>query len=172
MSSTLLVPIPEADAVTSPFWPDWEPPKARGVPAHVSILFPFLRRRALTADALGQIAEAAAAVAPFTVRFRRTGRFEHTVFLVPEPARPFAELTRQIVARFPGFPPYRGAHGTVLNPHLTVLTCADEKALERAEREVSRSLPLRSRVRELWLMVEDEHAGWRQHRSFPLGQPG
>lgn len=172
MSSTLLVPIPEADDVTSPFWPDWAPPKARGVPAHVSILFPFLRKRALTGEALGQIAEAAAAVAPFTVRFRRTGRFEHTVFLVPEPARPFAELTRQIVARFPASPPYRGAHGTALNPHLTVLTCPDEKALGRAEREVRLSLPLRSRVRELCLMVEDEHGGWRQHRSFPLGRPG
>lgn len=172
MSSTLLVPIPEADPVTAPYWPAWQPPKARGVPAHVSILFPFLRRRALTADALGRIADAAAAVSPFTVRFRRTGRFEHTVFLVPEPALPFAELTRQIHERFPDCPPYRGAHGTVLSPHLTVLTCADESALAKTEQEVRRSLPLRSRIRELWLMVEDEHGGWRRHRTFPLGQPG
>ena len=169
MSSTLLVPIPEADPVTAPFWPAWEPPKAKGVPAHVSVLFPFLRRRALTEDALALIAEAAGGVAPFTVRFRRTGRFERTVFLVPEPARPFAELTRQVHERFPDCPPYRGAHGTVLNPHLTVLTCADEKALDRAEQDVHRSLPLRAHVRELWLMVEDEHGGWRHHRSFALG---
>jgi len=169
MSSTLLVPIAEADAVTSPYWPAWEPPKARGVPAHVSVLFPFLRRRALTDEALARIAEAAATVPPFTVTFRRTGRFERTVFLVPEPARPFAELTRRIVERFPDCPPYRGAHGDVLSPHLTVLTCADDEALERAEAEVRRSLPLRAHVRELWLMVEDEHGGWRRHRSFPLG---
>ena len=173
MSSTLLVPIPEADAVTSPFWPDWEPPKARGVPAHVSVLFPFLRRRALTANVLRRDrGSQPPPCAPFTVRFRRTGRFEHTVFLVPEPARPFAELTRQVHERFPDCPPYRGAHGTVLNPHLTVLTCADEKALDRAEQDVRMSLPLRAHVRELWLMVEDEHGGWRHHRSFPLGQPG
>jgi len=49
-----------------------------------------------------------------------------------------------------------------------VLTCADEKALDRAEQDVRRSLPLRAHIRELWLMVEDEHGGWTHHRSFPL----
>ncbi len=171
MSSTLLVPIPAADAVTSPYWPAWNPPKAKGIPAHVSVLFPFLRHGALTDEALTRIADAAATVAPFTVTFRRTGRFERTVFLVPEPARPFAELTQQIVERFPDCPPYRGAHGNALNPHLTVLTCADDEALQLAEAEVRRSLPLRTRVLELWLMVEDEHGSWRRHRSFPLGGP-
>lgn len=168
MSSTLLVPIPDADDVTSPFWPDWEPPRARGAPAHVSVLFPFLRRSALTGDVLAQIAEAAAAVPRFTVRFRRTGRFEHTVFLVPEPARPFAELTRRIHERFPGCPPYRGAHGSVLRPHLTVLTSADVRAPDRAERDIRRRLPLTAHVDGLWLMVEDKHGGWSVHRSFPL----
>lgn len=170
MSSTLLVPIPEADHAIAPFRPAWEPPPARGVPAHVSILFPFLRRRALNAHALSRIAEAAAAVEPFTVRFRRTGRFDRTVFLVPEPARPFAELTRLIVERFPDCPPYRGAHGSVLNPHLTVLTCADGPGLDEAELEIRRSLPLRAAVRELWLMVEDQHGGWRLQHAFPLGR--
>lgn len=85
MSSTLLVPIPDADDVTSPFWPDWEPPRARGAPAHVSVLFPFLRRSALTGDVLAQIAEAAAAVPRFTVRFRRTGRFELRCSSSPSP---------------------------------------------------------------------------------------
>ncbi len=168
MSSTLLVPVPEADPVVSPWWPHWQPPRARGVPAHVSILFPFLRRKALDPEALALIAEAAVAVAPFAVRFQRTGRFEHTLFLAPEPAHPFAELARQLHARFPETPPYRGAHGHALHPHLTVLTCADEQALERAEQEVRRALPLTAHVSELWLMVENEHGGWSLQRSFPL----
>lgn len=90
------------------------------------------------------------------------------MFLVPEPARPFAELTRRIHERFPGCPPYRGAHGSVLRPHLTVLTSADVRAPDRAERDIRRRLPLTAHVDGLWLMVEDKHGGWSVHRSFPL----
>lgn len=169
MSSTLLVSIPEAEPVTARYWPAWEPPKPRGVPAHVSVLFPFLRRRELTTEAIALIGEAAGGVDPFDVAFARTGRFEWTVFLVPEPAAPFSELAQRLVERFPTAKPYRGFHGDVLNPHLTVLTCADAEALDRAEAEVRKSLPLRSRVQELWLLVEDDHGGWKRWHTFSLG---
>jgi hypothetical protein len=169
VSSTLLVPVPEAEPATAPWWPQWEPPKARGVPAHVTVFFPFLRRRELTDEVLALIAEAVGGVRPFDAVFARTGRFERTLFLVPEPAAPFAELTRRLVERFPDRRPYRGEHGDVLNPHLTVLTCADAAMLERAETEVRQALPVRTHVRELWLLAEDEHGGWRRRRAFPLG---
>ncbi len=169
MSSALLVPIPEAEPATARWWPLWQPEKAKGIPAHVTVLFPFLRRADLDAAARDAIAEVAAGVAPFDVSFSEIGRFPATVYLAPDPAAPFAELTRLVVARFPDHPPYRGTHGSQSVPHLTVLTCPDADLLRQAEREIAGALPVHSRVEELWLTVEQEHGGWQLDRVFPLG---
>lgn len=169
MSSALLVPIPEAEGATSPWWPRWSPAKARGIPAHVTVLFPFLRRSELDLVAHAEIAAAAREVEPFDVVFGRVGRFPSTVYLEPDPADPFIELTRLVVEHFPGHLPYRGTHGTTTVPHLTVLTTPDEDELERAAVEIAASLPIACRVSELWLMVERERGGWELDRTFPLG---
>ena len=46
------------------------------------------------------LAEIAASVEPFDVRFARIGRFPTAIYLVPEPSAPFAALTAAIEARF------------------------------------------------------------------------
>jgi 2'-5' RNA ligase len=165
--TTLLVAVPEAEPVTSHWWPSWDPPMARGIPAHVTILFPFLPARDVSGNVLDAVGAAVAEVSAAPVTFRHVARFPRTVYLAPEPAAPFAELVARIVARFPGLAPYGGAHDRVV-PHLTVVTTADEAVLDRAAGEVVAALPLRTSLREVLLMEEMEHGGWRQRAAFPL----
>ena len=166
--TTLLVPVPEAEPATAGWWPEWEPPKARGIPAHVTVLFPFLHAHELDDDAYARIADAAAAVPAFPFTLARVGRFPSTVYLVPEPSSGFAALTAGIEERFPGVQAYGGVHVRLV-PHLTVITCADKPLLERAAEEVATALPIAARATAVWLMGEREHGGWERLASFPLG---
>jgi hypothetical protein len=165
--TTLLVPVPEASHATAGWWPEWEPPKARGIPAHVSILFPFLRRTAVGAEQLELLREAAASVRAFDFSLVSVGRFPQTVYLRPEPATGFAALTTAVEERFPGVRAYGGVHPRHV-PHLTVLTCRDRGLLDRAAVEVGAALPIRARASEAWLMAEREHGGWEHAETFPL----
>jgi hypothetical protein len=167
--TTLLVPVLDAEPATAGWWPEWEPPKARGIPAHVSVLFPFLHRPEIGDEQLALLAEAAGAVQPFDFALTSIGRFPQTVYLAPRPATGFTELTRGVEERFPGMRAYGGIHVRHV-PHLTVLTCTDQRLLDRAAAEVGMSLPIRSRATHMWLMAEREHGGWERVRSFPLGR--
>lgn len=167
MRTALLVPFPEAEPATTPWWPLWDPPKAVGIPAHVTVIFPFLRASELSGADLTTLREIASSVPAFDVSFARVGRFPATVWLAPEPAAPFVELTRLVAERFPGIEPYGGEHDEIV-PHLTVLSSHDAELLERAAKEVVAALPLAARATELWLMAERSH-GWTARAVLPLG---
>jgi 2'-5' RNA ligase len=129
------------------------------VPAHVTILFPFAPPEDVDEPALRELF---AALAPFDFRLDRVESFADgtIVWLHPEPSAPFAELTRAVVARWPEFPPYEGAHEEVI-PHLTV---------SETPREVNVPLPLRSRASEVTLIEEDDDGRWSNRAAFPLAQ--
>lgn len=108
-----------------------DPVAAAGVPAHVTILFPFLPAEALTPSVRRRIDGAIAGVAPFEARFQRTGRFPGSLWLAPEPAGPFRAMTERVAAAFPDHPPYEGAHDDIV-PHLT-LAMGPDASLDRLE---------------------------------------
>jgi 2'-5' RNA ligase len=167
--TTLLVPVPAAESATAGWWPEWQPPKARGIPAHVSVLFPFLRRTAIDAEELELVAQAAATVRAFEFSLTSVGRFPQTVYLRPEPATGFTALTHAVEERFPGVRAYGGVHPRHV-PHVTVLTCHERELLDRAASEVTAALPIRARAAEVWLMTEREHGGWEHSETFPLAE--
>ena len=65
----------------------------RKMPSHVTVLFPF--RNPSTTAAVAEIERICAATAPFNATFAEVRRFgTSVVWLRPEPASAFAELTR------------------------------------------------------------------------------
>ena len=96
---------------------------------------------------------------------------EDVVWLAPEPAQRFRDLTAAVVERFPGFLPYGGAFEDVV-PHLTVGearlgTLADLRA---AEADVRRALPIAARIDHAVLIAGAELPGsWRTVARLPLG---
>jgi hypothetical protein len=135
----------------------------------VTLLYPFVDSAEVTAGVLRDVGRVVADVDRFEVTFRSVARLAGsptTLYLVPEPAEPFAALTRALVAAFPAYPPYGGRYEEIV-PHLTVAT-ADAETLAAVAADVSASLPLSAPVVEAWLMQYDERGRWHLRRRLPL----
>jgi 2'-5' RNA ligase len=148
-----------------------DPVAPSGVPAHVTVRFPFLVTSDLTPAVRRRVAGVARQVRPFDVRFERTGRFPNVLWLGPEPSSPFIALTERLAAVFPDHPPYEGAHADIV-PHLT-LAIGPEAVVERLERKVTRAgVTFRRRVQALEVIAEDAEDRWHARWRLPLGRLG
>ena len=138
-----------------------------GVPAHVTLLFPFMPAVALRPPVRRAVAGIAATVEPFEVRFAAVGRFPGVVYLAPEPAGRFTALTEAIATRFPEYQPYEGAFDEVI-PHLTLVESATAP-LDQVAVAAQRQLPFTCRVAAMEVLVEGPDERWRGHWRIRLG---
>ncbi|HET9681201.1 MAG TPA: 2'-5' RNA ligase family protein [Candidatus Limnocylindrales bacterium] len=146
---------------------------ALGVPAHVTLLFPWLEPEAIGSPDIATLRRVVGGEPAFDLvlvaarAFPRRGDQPGTTYLVPEPAEPCIRLTRAIWAAFPDHPPYEGAFEAVV-PHLTV---ADDAArLEEVARIAEVALPAKRWVSEAWLIVEGEGGRWARRARLALGR--
>lgn len=145
-----------------------DPAAREGIPPHVTVLYPFMPEASRDRSVVERLEATFAALAPFAVRFGRVGWFdERVVYLAPEPADRFVELTMAAEVAFPDFPPYGGAYATVV-PHLTVGEGAPPRRLRRAAGLLEGVLPLEADVTSVWLMERAGRSGWRQAHAFEL----
>ena len=168
--TALIVRVPEAEGYVNDLRERFDPSARLGVPAHITVLFPFMPPEQVSESVRATIASAFAQVAPFAFALRRGGRFAATASLMPEPAEPFVALTDALVASFPQFPPYGGAHACVV-PHLTVAD-GDLANVDIAERELSRLLKLRGPVQGACssvTLLENSSGRWKELHVFDLG---
>lgn len=145
-----------------------------GIPAHVTLLFPFVAAPSIRPDVLSSVARVIGGAAAFDMAFRRVRRFEPgegapngVVWLAPEPATPFVSLIDRLWRAFPEYPPYGGVFDEVI-PHVTI---ADDDAtrMDANEAEAARHLPFRRQVSSIALIVEGADGRWRTRRRFQLG---
>jgi 2'-5' RNA ligase len=160
--TAVVVPVPGAEPVVGAWRERLDPAAAVGMPAHITLLHPFLEEPA--PGDVAALAALCAAAAPVDVVFRRVGTFEGVVYIAPEPAAPFRALTLAIAARWPSHPPYAGAYDEVV-PHLTV-AFTDE--LETIERDLAPQLPLATRLTSAALFAFED-GRWRERERLPLG---
>lgn len=167
--SAVYVEIPAAEPAVRDLRLRWDA-AGTAVPAHVTLLFPFLPPDRLDASVDAELARITASVPRFDLRLERVGRFPDVVWLSPEPVEPLARLTDAIAARWPDHPPYGGAFEKVVH-HLTVADGAPSDMLDRLETELAASLPISQMVHELTLA--DRRSGtWAVRARYPLGSPG
>jgi hypothetical protein len=112
-----------------------------------------------------------AKVPAFDVVFRETRRFPGTLYLAPEPAEPFVQLTESIVRRWPDYPPYEGQFETTI-PHLAVAH-GDAALLDESDMEITPELPIEAVAHEALLLEEvvPDWVRWGTRARFALG-PG
>lgn len=155
--TALIVPVPEAEPHVGALRLAHDSSAARGVPAHVTILFPFLDEADVDEAA---VADLISRFPAFDFELDRVERFpDGTTWLRPSPPLPFVDLTSAVWQRWPECPPYEGAFDEVI-PHLT---------LSESPIDVQLELPIVARAREVTLIEEDERSGrWAARLHLPL----
>jgi 2'-5' RNA ligase len=164
----LIVPVIVAETAIRPEPSECVPIWSGGIPAHVTLLFPFPRMEQLDPAGLADLKALFAGTLQIRATFSTVGRFPDVVYLAPEPRDWFIRLTEALSKRY-GLLPYGGIFPSIV-PHLTVARDPDPAVSERIAAALERYLPLETDVREVWLMEEEADGRWTHAATFPLGE--
>lgn len=167
--SALGVTVPEAEPWVKDLRERYDPTAAVGVPAHITVLFPFVPPNLLTDDDLARTTDTFQRIRSFEFRLEQVDRFPESLYLVPEPDEPFISLTEAIVREFPEYPPYGGKFPKIV-PHLTVANRSAEFS-NIAETELLAIMedlgPIHG-VCNVVQLYENSSGYWKWAESFPL----
>lgn len=119
-TTALIVPVPQAEPLIAPWRRSYDPSANQGVPAHVTLLYPFLDPAQTEDLTLARIARIAAETAPFSFTLRQTERYPGLLVLPPEPSTGFLALRDRLQADWPEIVPYGGRYGPRPPAHVTV----------------------------------------------------
>jgi hypothetical protein len=166
--SALLAEIPAAEPVVGR-WRDRLDANARlGIPAHVTVNYPFVPAGDIDGPARERLAELFGSVPSFGFVLDRVGWFEtEVVWLGPRDPAPFRALTDRVFAEFPAHPPFEGQFDELI-PHLTVGHRQPVAELQAAAAAVRPQLPVEGVVRavSLWTQASDQR--WQRTAVFGL----
>jgi 2'-5' RNA ligase len=168
MESALIVEVPEVEPVVEQWREFLDPMSLVGIPAHITILYPFVDR--VTSKLLGSIRDFAESVPVFDFTLDTVGVWPHVIYLAPTPATPFLELTRGAMQRWPSARPYKGEFPDIV-PHLTVAHTDDPHLAGVITEGLRSHLPVMARADTISLWVTDGRS-WTAHTTFALGAPG
>lgn len=154
--------------IAVPLLHQYAPDALLRVPAHLTVLFPFVPPERLD-DASHKVSKICSDMAPFEVTMSGYGFFPNVAFMSPVDHEPIKAVFRRIYAVFPECPPYGGDFGEDLHPHMTVGVFATE-----AEREavvLPDYEPITFRVDRLHILQGIAKAAlpWITHDIIPLG---
>lgn len=166
----LIIPVPAFEAFIQEHRTHNAAVSPEGVPAHLTLLYPFLSPQRCD-DVHSDVVSFFADVEPFEFELTEVGWFEdRVVFLAPSNPAPFIELTERLITRWTQCIPYGGRHAGKHVPHLTLGiegTPAEMASLAEAAQEL---LPIQCTAEQAWLMIGTPHpARWEVKRWFAFG---
>jgi 2'-5' RNA ligase len=164
--TALIVAVPEAEPLVDEWRAQHDWSAQHGVPAHITLLFPFVPREAVDEKLIGELRDLFGTQSPFSFSLPRVARFPEVAWLAPEPDEPFRRLTELIVARYPAYPPYEGIHDDVI-PHLTVGE-GDTALQDEIDAALTPHLPIHAEANGVTLLLEDDMGQWRVCDEFPF----
>jgi 2'-5' RNA ligase superfamily len=182
--SVLLVEVPEAEPAVGRYRERFVASARLGVPAHITVLFPFMSPQAISPAVIAELEHVFAAVSRFRFRLTHTNWFgDEVLWLGARDPAPFRALTRYVAETFPEFPPYEGQFSkTESHPHLTVGKTAETLCrtlngreghpvteLRSAESGVRSHLPIDGEATSVTLMTQASTGGqWTKTATFLL----
>lgn len=174
IESALAILVPEADGLVQAFRAKYDPSAAIGLPAHVTLLYPFKSPHEITGAVSTLLQNLFSHTPSLILSFSETRRFPSVLYLAPVPEAPVRALVEAIAAQFPENRPYGGGFAEVI-PHLTVLQFADEQQLDAIAAEFSEfardRLPIRARVTEV-VLLDNKQEAWKVRSKFRLADAG
>lgn len=171
VEAALVVLVPEVESLVGAYRQAHDPSAAEGMPAHITIDYPFLPGVIPKRDLETELSNLFARTPPIPFAFTRLARFPEVIYLPPNPDTAFKGLIDLVAGHFPDSPPYGGTITDIV-PHLTIAQTKDQAILNSVERqlenELKNHLPMRTIAKEVWLM--DKRSGvWEKRNSFQLG---
>jgi 2'-5' RNA ligase len=152
--SGLIVDVPEAEPAVGRYRERLDVSASLGVPAHITVLFPFVPATEVDSGVLDQLRRLFAGISGFSFRLERTDWFgDDVLWLAPDDPGPFRALTQRAYQAFPAFAPYQGQFDDVV-PHLTVGRGHPLGELRAAEEAVRADLPIEARVGAVTLVTQ------------------
>ena len=169
VESAILIKVPQVEHVVERHRRTLDPSEKWGIPAHVTLLYPFLPPSEIDANVLARIATCVSGHRAFEVQFAHTKWFgEEVLWLAPEPDLSFRRLTATLLAVFPETPPYGGSIADP-TPHLTVAYRVSVPLMQAVESLVIAALPIRAFFDSVSVMVgSPEPASWMTLVEIPL----
>jgi 2'-5' RNA ligase len=170
--SALVVVASDAEPVVGPWRRRYHSHSVeRGVPPHLTVLFPFVPPSQLGDDVREELRRLFAPHSTFGYDLVSVETFPTTAWLAPAPAGPFLDLIAITWEAYPQYPPY-GDPELVPVPHCTVGTADDPGAVEEMARELRAGLgpqlPIRCRAAGLTLLEERPDGTWGARATFPF----
>jgi hypothetical protein len=92
----LVVLVPSAEELVRPFREKFDPSAAMGVPAHITLLYPFVSPRDIQSNILDDLLQCFVQFKPFDFSLAIVRRFPGVLYLAPEPDDSFRLLTLAI----------------------------------------------------------------------------
>ncbi len=166
----VVVLVPAANDLVDPWRLRHDPSGALGMPAHITLVYPFLRGERLEGSVLDRLRAVLAPRAPVELELRRTARFPETVYLAPEDPEPFRQMTAALVAEWPEAQPYGGQYADVV-PHLTIADRATTELMDEIDRAVTPGLPISTTVSSAHVFVFDGDR-WQARHELPFEGSG
>jgi 2'-5' RNA ligase len=167
--TALICRVPEAERYISRYRDRYDPSARRNVPAHVTVLYPFMPPDHVDPHVIDTLRGIAHSVPGFAYRMAETRRFPVALYLAPDPDEGYLALINAVYHAFPEYPPFEGKFPSVV-PHITVAH-GDEALLCEIEVELRIALPaggVPARCSEL-ILIENSSGRWEQMQAFPLG---
>jgi 2'-5' RNA ligase len=160
--SAVVVLVPDADDILDAVGSS----KSGGMPAHVTVLYPFVSPRRIRQSHCEQLEAIAARTEPFTLELAELDHHELITFLTVHPEEPLRRLTTAVLDSWPEHPPY-GDDEFDVPPHLTLgYDVLPDEIADSAEP----LLPIESEIDRLVLMLRGLSGRWRVAHEFPLGE--
>lgn len=166
--TALVITVPEAENAVGRWRNNLDPSASQGMPAHVTILYPFLTQAQLTDHVWMDLTEIVLGQPGFELELSSFARFPAgTLYLQPSHAEPIISLTEKIAARWPACPPYGGMFSEVI-PHLTVADSPTDVQVADIRASIGAHLPIRSTVRNATMFAPEDQT-WRPLRTLSFG---
>jgi len=141
-----------------------------GMPAHLTLLYPFVEPMALEPSIRERLASIARSHAPIDYRLVGRAAWPDTTYIAIDPADPFRALQADLAAGFTAYPIYGRAAGFEFVPHLTIAEGAAIDDLSVVRSPAWDSLPATGRAEGIEVIAEDRGGRWRLRWRIRLGR--
>jgi hypothetical protein len=101
------------------------PDRLMKVPAHFTVLHPFVGYRELD-EGLARLRQVCAGLPPAEIVVEGYGAFPGVVYLAARDPEPIRAISRALCAEFPECPLYEGEFGPELSPHVTAFETEED----------------------------------------------